>query len=484
MNAIVACDRNYGIGYQGKLPWSFKDDMKHFKTTTMGSIVIMGYNTWVSINIPDGLPGRINIVLTRKKEVSLGDKVLVFPTPESIIQHIIHNKLYEYDIFVIGGEQVYTAFQPWIQKIYCTHIDEVYECDVHFPIDWALYTDKHVDTRKHLHRKRKAAIKRQAEQGIDIQTNKQTNEQDEKSILTYKVHVRKNTEEADWLDMVNNILTNGETRIDRTSIGTISLFAPQLPKFDLSNNQFPLQTLRKTFFRGIVEELLWFIRGSTNTKELADKGVNIWNPNASRETLDKLGLTEYKEGDIGPGYGFQWRHFGAEYRGCHTTYADNEGFDQLQYIINEIKTNPTSRRIFMSAWAPNMMNKMVLPPCHVSYQFYVSSRTNQLSCYMYQRSSDVFLASYWNIASAALLTIMLAHYTSLSPGSLTVAVGDAHLYTNHIAQVHELLQRSPYSKPYLFIKCSPPDDIKKYTADDFILLGYEYGEPISGSLNV
>lgn len=197
--------------------------------------------------------------------------------------------------------------------------------------------------------------------------------------------------------------------MDRTGVGTLGIFGVQM-RYSLKNDVFPLLTTKRVFWRGVVEELLWFIQGSTNANLLKEKNIHIWDANSTREFLDSAGLNHYDEGDLGPIYGFQWRHFGAEYKGMNHDYT-NEGIDQLKNVINTIKTNPNDRRIIMCAWNPLDLKKMALPPCHCMVQFFVAN--NELSCLLYQRSADMGLGVPFNIASYSLLTYMIAHVTGL-----------------------------------------------------------------------
>ncbi|XP_010827284.1 PREDICTED: LOW QUALITY PROTEIN: thymidylate synthase, partial [Bison bison bison] len=194
-------------------------------------------------------------------------------------------------------------------------------------------------------------------------------------------------------------------------------------------DEFPLLTTKRVFWKGVLEELLWFIKGSTNAKELSSKGVKIWDANGSRDFLDGLGFSDRAEGDLGPVYGFQWRHFGAEYKDMDSEYS-GQGVDQLQKVIDTIKTNPNDRRIILCAWNPKDLPLMALPPCHALCQFYVVN--GELSCQLYQRSGDMGLGVPFNIASYALLTYMIAHITDLKPGDFVHTLGDAHIYLNHI----------------------------------------------------
>lgn len=213
----------------------------------------------------------------------------------------------------------------------------------------------------------------------------------------------------------------------------MSVFGGQM-RFNLRENIFPLLTTKKVFFRSIAEELLWFIQGSTDAKVLQAKNVHIWDGNSTREFLDKQGLTHREEGDLGPVYGFQWRHFGAEYKTCHDNYT-GQGVDQLQDVIDRIQKNPSDRRIIMCAWNPVDIPRMALPPCHCLVQFYVAN--GELSCQLYQRSADMGLGVPFNIASYALLTHMIAHITGLKTGDFVHTLGDAHVYLNHIGPLQE-----------------------------------------------
>ncbi|XP_045608478.1 thymidylate synthase isoform X2 [Procambarus clarkii] len=275
-------------------------------------------------------------------------------------------------------------------------------------------------------------------------------------------------DELQYLDLVRNILNHGTRKGDRTGTGTISLFGAQM-RFSLRDGIFPLLTTKRVFWRGVVEELLWFIKGSTNAKDLQEKGVHIWDGNSSREFLDKSGFTEREEGDLGPVYGFQWRHFGAAYVDMHSDYA-GRGLDQLQQVIETIEKNPEDRRIIMCAWNPTDVPKMALPPCHCLCQFYVAN--GELSCQLYQRSADMGLGVPFNIASYALLTCMIAHVTDLKPGEFVHTLGDAHVYANHSSALEEQLKREPRPFPMLKIKRNVKS-INDFKFEDFELVGYK-----------
>lgn len=275
-------------------------------------------------------------------------------------------------------------------------------------------------------------------------------------------------EEYQYLDLIQKIMKHGIKKDDRTGTGTISLFGAQM-RYSLRDDTFPLLTTKSVFWRGVAEELLWFIRGSTNSKELAEKKIHIWDANGSREFLDKQGLTDREEGDLGPVYGFQWRHFGAQYENMHTDYS-GQGVDQLRNVIHTINTNPCDRRIVMSAWNPVDLPKMALPPCHSLVQFYVAN--GELSCQLYQRSGDMGLGVPFNIASYSLLTYIIAHVCRLRPGDFVHTLGDAHVYSNHVNALDEQLKRKPKPFPKLKIK-RQITDIEDFKYEDFEIVGYK-----------
>ena len=261
-----------------------------------------------------------------------------------------------------------------------------------------------------------------------------------------------------YLDLLNHILEQGSVKDDRTGTGTISTFGYQM-RFDLSEG-FPLVTTKKTHLKSIIHELLWFIKGDTNVRYLQENGVRIWN-----EWADE-------NGDLGPVYGKQWRSWGC---------GDGHTIDQLAEVIEQIKTNPDSRRLIVNAWNVGELEDMALPPCHMFFQFYVND--GKLSCQLYQRSADSFLGVPFNIASYALLTMMVAQVTGLEPGEFIHTIGDAHIYLNHLEQVKEQLSRTPYPLPQM--KLNPNiKNIEDFTYEDFELVGYEAHPHIAGKVSV
>ena len=276
-------------------------------------------------------------------------------------------------------------------------------------------------------------------------------------------------EEYQYLNLLKDIYLNGNRRGDRTGTGTLSLFGEKM-KFNLTGNVVPILTTKRVFVRGVIEELLWIISRSTDAGILRNKNIHIWEWNSTREFLDGRGLNHLRADDIGAGYGFQWRHSGANYISCNTDYS-GQGVDQLQDVINLIKDNPTSRRILMSAWNPSDLSRMALPPCHVQIQFYVNG--DELSSCMYQRSGDMGLGVPFNITFYSLFTHMIAHVTGKRAVSFTHIIGDAHVYLNHIEAVKEQIAREPLS-PFPTLRLNNRvGAIDDFTYDDFEIENYK-----------
>ena len=289
-----------------------------------------------------------------------------------------------------------------------------------------------------------------------------------------------NREELDMLCLMRDILDKGHKRNDRTNVGNLSLFSREL-RFDLSRGHIPMMTTRPLSLRIIFEELMWILRGQTDNKILNKKKIKIWDYNTNREFLYKVGLFGYSDGDIGASYGFQLRHFGANYKGCDKKY-DDMGFDQLEYVIYLLKNNPESRRILMNLWNPKDLHKMSLPPCLYGYQFYIAD--NKLSCKLIQRSSDISLAGSHNCASGALLVRLLCKVTGLSPGELIWSPSDIHIYLNQVESVKEQLKREPREFPLLRIINSPKDNnIRNFEYKDIELIGYKPHPRINFAMN-
>ncbi|KAI5160923.1 thymidylate synthase [Nematocida ausubeli] len=291
--------------------------------------------------------------------------------------------------------------------------------------------------------------------------------------------MEENYEEKQYLQLIQRILKKGAEKMDRTGTGTIAVFG-DMSRYSLEGDRFPLLTTKRVPFRIVAEELLFFIRGQTDNKILKSKNVNIWTLNGTEEFLRSRGISR-KEDDLGPIYGFQWRHFGAEYGTCDDDYS-GKGVDQLKSVIEELKKNPNSRRMVVSAWNPLDLDAMALPPCHVLFQFCVVD--GKLNCMLYQRSGDVGLGVPFNIASYALLLKMVSYLTNIPAGEFVHVLSDAHIYLNHVEQLSEQVKRTPYAFPTLKIAPAVPrKSIDEFEIEDFVLEEYIHHPPIKMNMS-
>ncbi|MGD6979518.1 MULTISPECIES: thymidylate synthase [Citricoccus] len=259
-------------------------------------------------------------------------------------------------------------------------------------------------------------------------------------------------------DLLADVLANGTVKEDRTGTGTYSVFGRQI-RYDLSES-FPLITTKRVHFRSVALELLWFLRGESNVRWLQERGVSIWDEWADAD------------GELGPVYGVQWRSWPT---------PDGGQIDQIARVVESLRTHPDSRRHIVTAWNPAEVERMALPPCHALFQFYVAD--GRLSCQLYQRSADLFLGVPFNIASYALLTVMMARQTGLEPGEFVWTGGDCHIYSNHVDQVREQLARTPYPYPRLRLN-RQPEDIFSYAYEDFELVDYQHHPTIKAPIAV
>jgi thymidylate synthase len=281
-------------------------------------------------------------------------------------------------------------------------------------------------------------------------------------------HGISNTPDGQYFNMINRVLNDGELKPSRNG-DVLSRFGERM-EFSLNNNKVPILTTKKMAWKTCIQELLWFISGSTNNKALSDQGIKIWDGNASPEFKKKTGIFYEDIGDLGPIYGHQWRHFNAPYDGCNVDYVD-KGIDQLQNVIDTL-SHPEgrySRRIVMSSWNPCQLPEMVLPPCHIIVQFNVNTK-NELSCILYQRSADIALGVPFNIASYSILVNLLAVHCNLKPGKFVHFIGDAHIYKEHIPFLKKQTKLKPYESPSISI--TKREFINDYLLDDFKLNDY------------
>ncbi|CAH6418354.1 Bifunctional dihydrofolate reductase/thymidylate synthase [uncultured virus] len=493
-NIIVAIDGKYGIGKNGSIPWKNAKDMANFRKLTMESriedersnyeielssiqsgfeksnffdsavnpakqdlvagncqnVVIMGRKTWES------LPSSSR-PLRNRKNIVISSRVIDEVTTVASLRSALQMSKPGGEVFIIGGQQLYEEAirkYPYLcDRIYVSHVSGSYDCDVFFPYDEVL----------------------------QLNHNKITEVFDDLTIETFtisEVH-----QEYQYLNLLAKILKEGDTRGDRTGVGTKSMFGQRM-EFDLRKG-FPLLTTKRTWFQGIKKELLFFISGKTDSKILESQGVNIWKDNTTSDFLSKRGL-KWREGDMGQLYGHQWRHAGATYVGCDTDYS-GQGTDQLAEVINSIRTDPFGRRHIISAWDAAHIKDMVLPPCHCMVQFYVGTdeacNPAYLDCTLYQRSADMFLGVPFNIASYALLMSLIGHITGLIPRRFIHNLGDAHIYLSHIDQVTEQLSRTPLPLPTISFS-EVKSTIDDFELNDIILDHYQSWDPIKAQMAV
>lgn len=564
INIIAACDNKFGIGKDGKLPWSYKEDLQLFKRLTTNNILIMGRKTVESI--PVLLTNRTIFVLSKtlynkakdpsqaktsypldrlssetehrlnlsKFQILLGvNYCFIMKDLDTIISFVLKTPIFTLktkipEIFIAGGGEIYNLVNEHMKDkhnreeynyiLHITKIDKDYQCDTFLNIpmkDWYTMEKRELINRENIQidkdvygkkankswedikrrclenespTKNRGSGIRNSNQGNSIQKpNSYRNSGDfifhkinENVVYYKKAYVQYG--ERQYLDLLEDIVNNGDFRQTRNA-KTYSLFNKQLT-FDLRDG-FPLLTTKKMFFRGIVEELLFFLRGDTNTKHLEEKGINIWKGNTNRQFLDTNPYTkEYKEGDMGPMYGYQLRRFNRMYDGCHRDYDTDCDYnhDQLYNVLQLLQNDKYSRRILMTTYNPAQAEQGVLYPCHsLMIQFYVTKskedaytriqniRPNEeginrdkdntdyfpeyyLDMYCYNRSSDAFLGLPFNIASSALLLTLIAKAVGYVPRYLYLSLGDVHIYETHMASVNLQIKREPYIFPNIEVK--------------------------------
>lgn len=310
-----------------------------------------------------------------------------------------------------------------------------------------------------------------------------------KSIRHY---YRRNQEESTLLYAMKDIIDNGFKRPNRTGVDTITIFGRQFeyrmnervdPNTGESSFRLPLLTTKRMFTRGVFQELKWFLSGGTDSKTLEEQKINIWKGNTTREYLDSIGHEDYDEGETGPIYGFQWKHWGAEYEQGKHDYT-GEGIDQISQVVDSLQTDPYSRRHIISGWNVSDLKKMCLPPCHVLYQFMVHEEDDQkyLSLMMTQRSCDTFLGLPFNICSLGMFLTIMAHKVGMKPYKIVHSIADMHIYESHIDAVSTQLQREPFEFPYIRVACDPKEKIEDYNYDDIVIEGYYCHEPIKADM--
>lgn len=458
-NIIVAVDSGNGIARNGEIPWNSREDMKFFRDITIGkrrNAVIMGRTTYESI--PEShrpLEGRKCVVISRTWKQDAHPDISVYASLTEALAGLGSSMNAFDDVFIAGGEQLYNeAIRDYLylcKRIYVTRFKTDYSCTQFFDFE---------------------AVKNLPQNSEPVKTR----DYSRFTFLPNESH-----DEYQYLQLLETVRDQGEPKPDRTGIGTKSVFGVRM-KFDI-RDRLPMITTKRVSFDLIAKELLFFISGKTDTRILEDQNVKIWQQNTSRQEIEKRGL-KYNEGDMGPGYGFQWRHWGAEYKGCDEDYS-NQGIDQLAKLIENIRKDPHSRRHIISAWNVSQLDEMMLPPCHLLAQFNVSSDRKWLDCQLYQRSGDLFLGVPFNITSYALLTYMIAHVCQLRPRTLIHIIGDAHIYNNHGDQVKRQLSRTPRPFPKLsFRDATRIHEISDFDINSFIVSDYNSCATISATMAV
>jgi thymidylate synthase len=494
---IFAVDDALRIGVDGKLPWHLPEDLARFRELTLHQTVVMGSRTYYSL--PDKvrpLPDRTNVVITRNPQAHTeevkrydGKYRLVFITEDEAEGFLNRTKNY----FVIGGRRVFSKFMHRSTRAYVTH--------VHLR---PLTTDKKKkETRNENENEKRdesSVTYFPIESGFGERfklvesacSQLKTTSSDECSVASYRfltyelnrLHYS-HEEKTGYMSLMDTLLYNSESvRPDRTGVGTLSTFGPHL-RFDMSGSIVPLLTTKQMAWKTIVKELLWFLRGRPDVTALETDGVRVWSANSSRSFLDSRGLQRYREGDLGPMYPFVFRHYGALYEGCHADYS-GKGVDQLERLVKGIRDDPYSRRHLMTAYDPVSVDACALPPCHgIAIQFYVHGDKKGLSCHVYCRSSDAFLGLPFNIASYAVFLHIIAKRCDLAPRDLVMSLGDAHVYTSHVAQAKEQLARHPFPFPALRVADRVKDvSWENIDVADFELVGYLHHPSIRANMAV
>uniref|UniRef100_A0A6C0CZ40 thymidylate synthase n=1 Tax=viral metagenome TaxID=1070528 RepID=A0A6C0CZ40_9ZZZZ len=472
MNVIVSVNNNNIIGIDNDLLIHSKEDLKNFAMITKYSesdkpnMVIMGYNTWSSIpNRP--LKDRVNIVITKNHitEFNNTDDLKAFVTFDNFMEWFDSNKINYNKCFIIGGSSIYNT----VFKNYIDYIELIYITKFNHSLDYSREDIQQGSITYFNHNLSKFKLIESTNEysnvkllGVDTGM--------EHTYLTYIHSDMYNYDEYQYLELLKDIL-NSDKKPTRNG-DVYSKFGVRM-EFDLRNG-FPLLTTKQMGWKTVLRELLWFISGSTDNSELQSKKVHIWDKNA--DDFEERGL--YEKNDLGPVYGFQWRHFGGEYINCKT--PPYNGIDQLKYIIDTIKTDPHSRRLILSSWNPVDIPNMALPPCHVLVQFNIEGQ--YIDAQLYQRSGDMFLGVPFNITSYSFLLHIIGSITGYKPRKFVHVIGDAHIYEQHIEAVKTQINRIPYMFPVLEMK--EITDIDNIKETDLNVVGYSSHSRISAEMVV
>ena len=490
---ILLRDNANIIGVDNKLGYRISEDLQSFQKITQECSpgkhngVIMGRLTWESLPPQSQpLPNRLNVILSQSSDnlVSLkkheSELILVRSNLSSVITELQLRSDID-QIFIIGGGQIYQQALEIndIDKIYITQVDSNLANEFDNNENQIIYGPYLGSQYSPI-----SSGKLQTSQGKVYCKNSKY----ESKSLNYRFMIYQNTQkissqkkhpEYQYLDLLRKVITTGHRRETRNAF-TYSIFGHRM-EFDLSQQIIPILTTKRVAIKTAIKELLWFISGDTSNETLQRNGVHIWDGNSSREYLDSLGMTTRKEGDLGPVYGFQWRHSGAKYVDSQTDYQ-GQGVDQLQQAVKMLQTDPYNRRNIVCAWNPSDLSEMALPPCHLMFQWYVEEN-NRLSLQMYQRSGDSFLGIPFNIASYSMLIHMVAWVTGLTPGRFIHIIGDFHAYEEHLEAIQEQLEREPYPFPTVHFK-RPISSIDDFKLEDIEIRDYLCHKTIKANMVV
>ena len=474
---VIALGPKGEFGLRNSMPWGrIKEDLQYFSRITTESekkevlnAIIMGRVTFESMKCKP-LPNRLNVIISKTlKSCKTEDasQYLVFPSLNEALRDLakLQDRKSLGKVFVIGGVGLVLESLGY-ESCEGLRITSV------VPKGWQLESDLFLSGWSADKNDEKNLLHDYREVGENCITAKNNNKQDVFLHFRRFVRTRLGHPENAYLDLLQRIVKQGKTKLNRTKIFTLGLWGEQI-RFDMS--RFPLGTTRRLFFRVVAEELLFFLSGKTQSAVLEQQNIKIWKKNTRREFLDKRGLLLHQEGELGKSYPFQWRHFGAECRPNEQLELGQGGIDQIKDVIENIKKvkeNPeheAARRLLVTAWNPTDIGKMALPCCHDSFQFQVDE--NRLNCLFRMRSSDVPVGLPYNIAFYALLTYMIGHITDLQPGTLVASLSDAHIYANCLDQVTEQLSRSPRAWPKLEI-VGTYKSIDDFRSDSFKLIDY------------
>lgn len=460
-NLIFSIDNEYAIGSQQDIVYKSKVDMARFKSITNDSVIVMGYNTWTSIG-KSPLKNRIHVILS-KNHCNDNNSVLFAESWDKVFQ--IVQKINKDKVFIIGGKKIYQDFflsyKYLISNIYITKIHNTLE-EEEETIKLDNFDEIESFCNKFMSK----------EEDFEIKENVKLFSKDPEKNISKEINISfikyssKNHFEVDYLKCMQqlSILPKRKSRNANVS----SSFGLKLD-YNLQDNQVPILTTKRVAWKTCIKELLWFLRGDTDNKKLQKENVHIWDDNSSREFLDKVGLKENEEGDLGKVYGFQWRHWGAEYFGCSHDYTE-KGYDQIQNCVELLNKDPHSRRIIVCSWNVSDLSKMALPPCHTLFQWYVDDN-NLLWLQLYQRSGDFFLGVPFNMFSYAVLVRLMCIKTNLKPGGIHHIFGDAHVYECHRDAIQEQLSRVP-NEEITELNINPKSSWEDYIIDDFTLNEY------------